>query len=45
MMRVIPEKDSLTVGFKSDRNCFPDKPLVEEVVGMSNAEGEKSISV
>lgn len=39
MMRVIPEKESLTVEFKSDRNCFPDKPLIEEVVGMSNAEG------
>lgn len=38
-MRTIPLKESLTVEFKSDRNCFPDKPLVEEVVGMSNAEG------
>lgn len=38
-MRTIPTKESLTVEFKSDRNCFPDKPLVEEVVGMSNAEG------
>lgn len=39
MTRVIPRKESLTAEFKSDRNCFPDKPLVEEVVGMSNAEG------
>lgn len=38
-MRTIPMHESLTTEFKSDRNCFPDKPLVEEVVGMSNAEG------
>ncbi|MBF0579932.1 putative DNA binding domain-containing protein [Erysipelotrichaceae bacterium RD49] len=38
-MRTIPEKETLTIEFKSDRNCFPDKPLVEEVVGMTNAEG------
>lgn len=38
-MRTIPHKETLTTEFKSDRNCYPDKPLVEEVVGMSNAEG------
>ena len=38
-MRLIPEKESLTVEFKSDKSCFSDKQLVEEVVGMTNSEG------
>lgn len=38
-MRIIPEKESLTTEFKSDKKCFPDRPLVEEVVGMTNSEG------
>lgn len=38
-MRTIPQKESLTVEFKSDRDCIQDKIVVEEVVGMTNAEG------
>ncbi len=35
----LPERETLTVEFKSDRKCLPDDDLVEAVVGMANAEG------
>ena len=35
----LPEKESLTVEFKSDRNRLPDKDLIEEIVGLTNTEG------
>ena len=35
----IPERESLTTEFKSDRKGLPDKILVDEVVGMANASG------
>lgn len=38
-MRSIPEKESLTVEFKSDRKRYPDRELVEEIVGMANTKG------
>ena len=39
MTRQIPDKESLTVEFKSDRAGYSDKELVESVVCMANAEG------
>lgn len=38
-MRSIPERESLTVEFKSDLRRLPDHELVEAVVGMANADG------
>lgn len=38
-MMKIPEKESLEVEFKSDRKCYPDQELVEEIVGMTNTAG------
>ncbi len=35
----LPEKESLQVEFKSDKDCYPDKGLVEVVVGMANTQG------
>lgn len=40
MMRSIPHKESVIVEFKSDRKGgFPDKDLVEAIVGMANTDG------
>ncbi len=39
MTRQIPDKESLTVEFKSDPAGYSDKELVESVVCMANAEG------
>ena len=40
MMRTIPYKESVIVEFKSDRKGgFPDKDLVEAIVGMANTDG------
>ena len=36
---MIPEKESLIIEFKSDLKRYPDKDMVEEVVGMANTEG------
>lgn len=38
-MKTIPDRETLTVEFKSDRLCLPDRELIEAVVCMSNAEG------
>lgn len=38
-MRTIPDKETLTVEFKSDTPCFPDSSLVDEGVAMSNTDG------
>lgn len=38
-MRSIPEKESLTVEFKSDRKKLSDSELLDEVVGFSNTVG------
>lgn len=38
-MRPIPDSESLTCEFKSDRQCLPDRDLVEAVVCMANGEG------
>lgn len=38
-MRSVPEKETLTVEFKSDRKCLKDSILVDEVTGMSNTKG------
>lgn len=36
---MIPEQESMTVEFKSDRNSLPDRDLIEAVVCMANSEG------
>lgn len=38
-MRMIPEKETLTIEFKSDIDCLDEKELVSEIVGMTNTEG------
>lgn len=38
-MNPIPQHESLTCEFKSDRQCLPDKDLIEAVVCMANAQG------
>lgn len=38
-MRPIPDSESLTCEFKSDRQCLPDRDLAEAVVCMANGEG------
>lgn len=35
----LPEQESLTVEFKSDRQCIADKELVEALVCLANSEG------
>lgn len=39
MNRAIPERESITVEFKSDRNRLPDRDLVATVVCLANTEG------
>ncbi|MHB0876937.1 MAG: RNA-binding domain-containing protein [Anaerolineae bacterium] len=39
MVRAIPERESLTVEFKSDRKRLPDRDLVEAVVCLANSDG------
>lgn len=39
MGRPIPERESLTVEFKSDRERLPDQELVETAICLANAEG------
>ena len=36
---MLPEKESITVEFKSDRNRLPDRELIATVVSMANTEG------
>ena len=38
-MRIIPEKETLTVEFKSDLAGYSDNDLVDEIVGMTNTQG------
>ena len=38
-MRTIPEKETLTVEFKSDCSGYSDTDLVDEIVGMANTQG------
>jgi ATP-dependent DNA helicase RecG len=38
-MRTIPLAESLEIEFKSDKKCYPDHDLIEEVVGMANTIG------
>ncbi len=38
-MTTLPAKESLTVEFKSDRRCLPDRELLETVVCLANTEG------
>ena len=38
-MRTIPTKETLEIEFKSDVNCYPDRELIEEIVGMTNTVG------
>lgn len=38
-MKIIPEKETLEIEFKSDRKKLPDNELVEAVVGMANTRG------
>lgn len=39
MSGLIPERESLTVEFKSDRNRLPDRDLVAAVICLANTEG------
>jgi ATP-dependent DNA helicase RecG len=39
MTRIIPEKESLTVEFKSDKKRLPDRDLLEAVVCLANSDG------
>ncbi len=39
MSRLIPERESLTVEFKSDRQRLPDRDLVAAVICLANSEG------
>ncbi|MFH1739537.1 MAG: ATP-binding protein [bacterium] len=39
MTRLIPEKESLTVEFKSDRKRLADRDLVEAAVCLANTDG------
>lgn len=39
MTDAIPSKESLTIEFKSDLKCLPDRDLMETVVGMANTSG------
>jgi ATP-dependent DNA helicase RecG len=38
-MRTIPQKETLTVEFKSDRDCLPDKDLIAAIVCLANTNG------
>ena len=38
-MSQIPQHESLTCEFKSDRQCLSDRDLIEAVVCMANAQG------
>ena len=38
-MRTIPNKENLTVEFKSDRTGYSDNDLIDEIVGMTNTKG------
>lgn len=38
-MRTIPYKETLEIEFKSDLKCYPDRELIEEIVGMANTSG------
>ena len=37
--RIIPERESITIEFKSDRDCLSDDDLVEALICLANAEG------
>jgi ATP-dependent DNA helicase RecG len=39
MTRIIPERESLTVEFKSDRDRLPDRDLVATVICLANTDG------
>lgn len=38
-MRTIPYKEALEIEFKSDEKLYPDRDLIEEIVGMANTAG------
>lgn len=38
-MAQIPDKESLTIEFKSDKKRYPDADLIDAIVGMANTEG------
>ena len=38
-MRTIPYKETLEIEFKSDEKLYPDRDLIEEIVGMANTAG------
>lgn len=38
-MRILPERETITVEFKSDIEGFREAELVSEIVGMANTEG------
>ena len=36
---MLPSSESLTIEFKSDRRCLPDRELIEAIVCLANTEG------
>ena len=38
-MRTIPNKENLTIEFKSDIKRYPDNDLIDEIVGITNTKG------
>ena len=39
LVRTIPYKETLEIEFKSDEKLYPDRDLIEEIVGMANTAG------
>lgn len=39
IVRTIPYKETLEIEFKSDEKLYPDRDLIEEIVGMANTAG------
>ena len=39
MIKAIPEKENLSIEFKSDLTCLPDNEIIDAVVALSNTDG------
>ncbi len=39
MKNTLPKEESLTIEFKSDLSCLPDRDLLKEIVGLANTNG------
>ena len=38
-MCTFPTKETMTIEFKSDKNCLPDSDIIDVVVAFANTEG------